>query len=130
MSALQEEITNDPLARGYSGFTDQQLVDSLNTVNRTRNRATMTASEVANQIDVAEFNALLAADKQEIWDVVHIVGGLNPFGVEATIFQNVFGGGSATIANLQAARVENISRGVEIGAGFITLKKINQEILR
>ena len=32
--ALADEINIDPLGRGYSGMTDQQIADSLNTVDR------------------------------------------------------------------------------------------------
>ena len=32
--ALKIELDADPLVRGYSGMTDQQAADSLNTVNR------------------------------------------------------------------------------------------------
>ena len=32
---LKAELTNDPLALGYSTMSDQQAADSLNTVNRT-----------------------------------------------------------------------------------------------
>lgn len=31
---LKNELANDPLARGYSGMTDQQAADSLNTADR------------------------------------------------------------------------------------------------
>lgn len=35
MSILRDELTNDPLALGYIGMTDEQVVISLNTLNRT-----------------------------------------------------------------------------------------------
>ena len=31
---LKQEITTDPLGRGYAGMTDQQIADSLNTADR------------------------------------------------------------------------------------------------
>lgn len=34
IAALTSELTNDPLARGYSGMTNQQAADSLNATNR------------------------------------------------------------------------------------------------
>ena len=34
MSALSKELATDPLARGYAGMTDQQVVDSLLAINR------------------------------------------------------------------------------------------------
>jgi len=118
MSTLKDEIASDPLSRGYASMSDLQVADSLNDITRTRNRPTMTASEVMNQINLAEFGSLTTTQEQQIWDVLHI-GEINPFGVEATIFINLFGGGSATIANLQLARVESISRVTELGLGHV-----------
>ena len=112
IAKLAAELTDDPLTRGYAAMTDEEAADSLNTVNRTRNRDTMTASAVLNAVVISEWNALTDAQRQQIWDVLHI-GEINPFGVEATIFVSVFGGGSATITALQAARLEAISRAVE-----------------
>ena len=34
MSILSDELTNDPLARGYGAMTDQEAADDLNTVYR------------------------------------------------------------------------------------------------
>jgi len=34
ITILADEITNDPLSVGYSGFTDQQIVDSMNGLTR------------------------------------------------------------------------------------------------
>lgn len=37
-SVLSTEVSTDPLLRGYSSMTDQQVADSLNAVNRTVSR--------------------------------------------------------------------------------------------
>lgn len=116
--ALKAELDNDPLARGYAGMTNQQVADDLNTVYREVNRTEMTGSEVLNQINKAEFNALSAADQQRIWDILHLAN-LNPFGVESTLMIDIFGGGSSTITTLQAARKQPVSRGVELGLGIV-----------
>lgn len=113
-ATLKSEIANDPLARGYSGMTNAAIAASLNTANRTRNRASMTASDVFNAINITEFNALSAANKQTVWDTLHL-GTLNPFGVEATIFTNIFGAGSQTVTVLANLRRESISRAQELG---------------
>ncbi len=124
---LKDELVIDPLTRGYVGMTDQAAADDLNSIypapdTRTRNRESMTASEVANAIDVTEFTALTNVQEQEIWNWLHL-GTLNPFGIEATRFIAIFGGGSATIAALSAARVESITRAVElrirVGPGLV-----------
>lgn len=122
MAGLRDEVINDPLGRGYSGMTASEVWADGHIEYRTRNRISMTASEIANQISVAEFNVLSAVDKAEIWNVLHL-GEINPHGVEATIFQNIFGA-SDTITNLQAARVESISRWTELGLGNVKVGHI------
>lgn len=118
IEALKAELTTDPLGRGYSGMTDEQAAVDLNTIYRTQNRELMSSSEVMNAIDITEFNALTAADEALIWNVLSL-GEINPFGVEATIFTNVFGGGSTTITTLSVARQSSVSRAQELGLGAV-----------
>lgn len=121
---LRDEIQNDPLGRGYSGMTDAEVADDLNTQYRTRNRSTLTASEIVNAVDLSEWNALDDVQRQIVWNLLHM-GAINPFGVEATILVNVFGAGSNTIAVLAEARVENISRAQELGLGnWVTAHRV------
>ena len=116
--ALKAELTHDPLDRGYSGMSDVEATTDLNTVYRERNRVAMTGSEVLNAVDTTEWSGLSDAEKQTVWNVIHI-GDLNPFGVEADLLVGVFGGGSATITALSAARKESDSRAVELGLGYL-----------
>ena len=116
--ALKAELTVDPLARGYSGMTDEQAATNLNTVYRTRNKTSMTGSEVINNVVPAEWNALTDAHQAKAWNIVHL-GTINPFGVEAMMLTAIFGAGSATIAALAAARKDNVSRAVELGFGIV-----------
>ncbi len=115
---LTDEIVNDPEGRGYAGMTDAQVADDINLVNRQRNRDTMSATEVLNAINKGEFNAFTAVDQVRVWDVLHFHE-LNPFGLEADLFVDIFGGGSATIVALQAIRVEVITRAQELGLGSV-----------
>ena len=114
--ALTIEIQDDPLVIGYSAMGNQALADNLNALTRNQDKAIMAATEVFNAVAAAEWNALGASDKVRIWDVLHM-GEINPFGLEATVFTNVFGAGSDTIIALAAARKEAISRAIEIGFG-------------
>ena len=118
ITALKTEIDTDPLARGYSGMTDVEVATNLNVVDRTTGKSTMEATSVLNAIDKAEYTALTAANKALVWNVLHI-GTINPFGIEADLFVDVFGGGSTTITTLAALRLNNVSRGVELGIGNV-----------
>ncbi len=115
---LKIEITTDPLVRGYSAMSDSEIAVDINTVYRTVDKATMTGSEVLNAIDKGEFNTLSITNKQLLWDILHI-GNINPFGIEATLFIDIFGGASATIISLQALRKNNVSRAMELGIGKV-----------
>ena len=116
--ALAHELSVDELGRGYSGMTDQEVVDDMHIAYRTRNRTSMSSSEILNSVDPAEFTALSNAAEMAFWNLMSI-GTLNPFGVEATLMINLFGGGSNTITTLKAARVESITREVELGFGEV-----------
>ena len=112
--ALRAELINDPLTRNYTAMTNQQVVDSLNAVDRTRNRASMTGKEVKDRIDVTEWDARTDAQKQIILALCNR-DDLDPFGIDAQIFQDAMAGATNTLAALTSYRVEDISRAQEIG---------------
>ena len=115
---LKTELTSDPLTRGYSGMDDAAAAADLNTLYRKRNKERMSGSEILNEVVKSEFNALSAGDQQRMWDILHL-GEVNPFGIEADMMIDIFGGGSSTISALQAARRDDISRGDELGIGLV-----------
>jgi hypothetical protein len=115
---LKDELVNDPESYGYSGMTPAEVVASLRVVNRTRPRASLTGSEVFNAVVKGEYNVLPEPDQGSVWDVLHL-GTINPFGIEADLFADIFGPQSQTITNLKAIRVEAISREVELGLGRV-----------
>ncbi len=125
LNILKTELITDPLTRGYSGMSDKDAATDLNTVYRTTNKTIMTSTEVFNAIDKVEFDALSATNKQLVWDILHI-GNINPFGLEAVIFIDIFGAGSTTITTLQALRVNNVSRGVELGIGKVRAGNVGE----
>lgn len=127
---LEDEISGDPLGRGYSGMDDVALLTSLNTADRSRNRTSMTGREVKVSVNVTEYNLLSDAKKQQFIeltasnDLGDLDSGLDLFGTDRDILIDIFGGGSTTVSNLATARVETISRGVEIGFGEVTIKSL------
>ena len=121
---LKNEIDTDPLVRGYAGMTDQQVADSLNTVDRTRNRSVMTGKEVKDRIDTTEWAGRTDAQKQIILALCNR-DDLDPFGIDAQIFQDEMAGATNTLAALTAYRVEDISRAVELNLGPVTLYDVD-----
>lgn len=119
LQALKVELLAGHPDTGAYSLDDATAAAELNAVNRTNPRASMTASELMNTINKAEFDALLAGDRALVWNVLHI-GDINPFGIEASIFTSAFGAGSGTITSLAAARIAAVSRADELGIGSPT----------
>jgi hypothetical protein len=126
---LHDELTLDPLARGYAGMTHVEAAADLNTVYRTRNRTAMSGSEIFENTDPAEFAALpegadvagkATRNKKMEWLSFCGIDSVDPFGPAAQFVINVFGSGSTTVSNLAVARVETISRAEELGLGVVT----------
>ena len=117
-AVLHDELTLDPLARGYAGMTDAEAATDLNTEYRQVHVESMSGSEVAQNIVPAEYAALTDTKKTQ---TLALFGwsSLNPWGKEADVMIGIFGVGSQTIANLQTTRLKMISRAVELGLGFV-----------
>lgn len=127
IDALRDELINDPLGRGYSTMSDEEAADDLNSLatGRTRNRTSMTSSEVFNSIVVSELIALTDGDRATVMSIMGF-GAINPFGREADVFISIFGGGSDTITALAAARVDAISRAVELDLGKVKAGNVEE----
>lgn len=126
---LRDELVNDPLGLGYTvdqpvnwdngpaSEADAALLNSLST-GRTRNRAVMTGREFKDEWDTTEFSALTDAQKDLLYSMASR-DDLDPFGIDATVVQDIFPPAGATITALAAARVETISRATELGLGRV-----------
>ena len=123
IDALRDELINDR----YSTMSDEEAADDLNslTTGRTRNRTSMTSSEVFNAIVVSELIALTDGDRATVMAIMGF-GSINPFGREADVFINIFGGGSDTITALAAARVVAISRADELSLGKVKAGNVEE----
>ncbi len=126
---LRDELLSDPLGRSYSTMSDKEETDDLNTEYRSRNRTSVKSTEVFNAIDVSEFIALADGNRNTVMQIVGF-GDINPFGKEADVFISIFGGGSETIIALALARMEPISRAVELGLRLIPVRRGHVEEAR
>ncbi len=131
MADLRDELLTDPLVRGYAGMTDQQAADDLNTVNRTRNRTEMTGDEVFQSIESQAVWVALTANQR--LEFLSLCGRdiLDPFGAaNVNLVKSIFGGGSATVTALEAARIENITRAEELPGVAAPVKVGHVEVAR
>jgi hypothetical protein len=119
IQVLADELTHDPLGRGYAGMSDEQAAVNLNTVDRTRQRDTVLGHEIFNATDHTEYAALADAQKDR-WlalcaiDIINIASG-----VAKALEAEIFGPGTTTRDNLLALKTENISRATELGLGTV-----------
>lgn len=119
---LKAEIDGNPGL--YGAMTDQQVVDELNIVNKSQNRTSMTRQEIYENIDPAALSALTSIQLAQL--NLALSDTVDPFGNAAQVFIDVFGGGSQTITNLQAARVDTVSRASQLGLGIVKLGHVTE----
>ena len=97
IATIKAEITTDPLNRGYTGMTDQQVVDSLHVQDRSQNIASLTGDVMFQQTDATEF-AALADVKKQLWLAMCGRSDVDPFAAaNVAMVQWLFGAGSVTI---------------------------------
>ncbi len=114
-NALRTELDGDPR---YDGLSDADTTDLINLPDRTRNRESMSATEIIQAVDLTELAALSIGGKVDFWGLLGMAE-LDPFGKEATLMVGLFGGSSETIVALQALRIDTISRAEELGFGVV-----------
>lgn len=119
IAALKAELTVDPLTIGYSGMTDAEAADSLNTVNRTVDVGSVTGQQIFEAVVPAHYNAL-SADYKQLFAVIVGMGAIMVNGTNTKLaLTTMFSGATATLAALAALQTERMSRGVELGLGFV-----------
>lgn len=116
IQALSIEITDDPLGRGYSTMTDQQVADDLNTAYREIIRSNLSGSTIFNAIVPSEFSALTADQQRFVRDVFSLGDAVDvgPNTNARTVLLNAFGAGTTTRDNLVAAVTFNVTRAEEL----------------
>ena len=121
--ALKSELQNDPLNRGYSGMTDAQVAEDLNTKYRTGNVTSFSGDFMFTKTDAAEF-AGLTDHKRILW--LSFCGrDVDPWNeVNVEFVKWIFGSTAQTVVNLGAARTQSISRAQELGIGSVTSQDV------
>lgn len=119
LQALKDELTIDPLGRGYSGMNDVQAAESLNTPDREPERETITAGLLMGGLVEAEYDALPSRGKT-YFDLVVSAGEVPLTDEVKTNLGSLFPAGSATRANVLAAMKRPGSRAEELGMGRVT----------
>lgn len=124
MLSLKSELDNDPLGRGYSTMTDQEVADDLNTEYRTQNINSFSGDFMFSRTDPTEFSNL-TDHKQDLWNSFCSKASVDPWesnNVEFVKF--IFGDSSTTVSNLSNSRTEFISRAEDLGYNSISAAQV------
>jgi len=123
---LHTELDTDPLTRGYSGMSDSEAADDLNTVYRTLPVDTVPGSDIFNNTDDAEYGAL-TAEEQNRWLNMCGVSDIDvSSGVAKSLEAELFGAGTDTRTNLLALKTRDVSRGEELGLGIVKAGNVEE----
>ena len=117
--ALKTELLAGHPGTGAYNADDQLAADELNALNISRNRTSMSGDEIFITADATEF-AALSVDNRNLFMSFCGRSSIDPSATankELVIL--LFGGGSTTVTDLNTARVETVSRSVELGFGNI-----------
>lgn len=119
LQSLKDELTNDPLTRGYVALSDEEAADRLNVPDREPDRDTLDSGLLVAAIVRAEYDALTAPAK----DYLRLIGMAQTLPLTATLKTQlgaIFGAGTATRANLLSLLKRPGSRAEELGLGRVT----------
>lgn len=121
---LKTELTDDPLAIGYSGMDDATAAASLNDTGtgRTLPVDTFSGADIFEMIDIEEFEALDPSVKVRV-DRVTSLGGsvlVSPSSKARAVLLAAFALDTKTRNSMIAAVSRDVSRGVELGVGFVS----------
>ena len=123
--ALRAELNGSHPVTGAYSTVDKEAAAQLNALNISHNRTSMTGREVADEIVAADYDALTEDNKTKVLALI-ASDTLDPFGFGANVIKNIFGAGSDTLAALAIARVETISRAVELELGEVTPGRVEE----
>lgn len=117
---LAAELAGGHPVTGAYNVDNQLAADEINAVNRTRNRTSATGKEIKDQIQTVDWNSRSDAQKAQLLSLF-ARDDLDPFGIDADIFTEAMSGHTGTtVADLNAWRVEDISRATELGFPVVT----------
>jgi hypothetical protein len=116
--ALKNELTNDPIARGYAALSDEAAAKTFEVNDRQPNRIDLDGGLLVASIVRSEYAALSAGDK----DYVRLVALASSLPLTATLKTElgaIFPAGSATRTNLLALLKRPGNRAEELDLGGI-----------
>lgn len=113
IATLADEITQDPLARGYATMADDAVATDLADKYRLVWRDTVPGQELLESIDDSDWVNITESERDLVLNILAI-GDLDPQGFARRRMLQVFGAGSATISAMATIARTEISRWAEL----------------
>ena len=125
IAALAAELTAGHPTSGPYSADPQIAADQINAVNQTRIKASISGSELFKATSKVEFASLPAA-QQSAWRETCAIAEHDPSqgGITEATVLDIFPVQGATVAALQAARNETVSRAEVLGLGKVTMSHV------
>lgn len=133
---IADEIANDPLSRGYAAMSDEQVADSMNAVNRTVNTQSVSVEEIADAFVVSELNLMTLQKEIRLWNRLALSETIdvNNQTVIDMLTDSFPAPGAPTngqtLPRLNALKTQTVSRGDELGVGFVAPGHVIEARLR
>lgn len=124
-SDLCDEIALDPLGRGYSSMTAEQVAADLNTVYRSRFLQTVAGADLFEGLEASDWVAISEADRTLTMQILSL-GNIDPQGNARTLLISIFGSGSQTISNMASIATETVSRANELSLGRVRTGNVQE----
>lgn len=116
---LCDEITNDPLGRGYSGMGAEAIAADINTAYRQVFKDSVQGADLFEGIEPSDWVLISEAEKTQVISLLSF-GTVKPQGNIRTFLISIFGGGSQTIANMATIAQHYITRVSELGLNSVS----------
>lgn len=117
-TVLCDELTNDPLGRGYAAKTTEQKTSDINTKYRVKWKKCVDGVILRDQIEEVDWVAI-GTDAQRDRLISVLDGCVNPQGFARFRVVEILGAGSQSLSNMAAVAQNSISRAAELGLGKV-----------
>lgn len=125
IQTIKNEFKNDPLARSYSGMSDHDAKDNLNTADRTVNRNVLSPGEAQVAVISSEYDSLAHA-KRDLWQaILSDTIDINNTNIQTQI-TDIWTVGTTTRKNLDSLKTKLVSRAAELGVGIVKVGDVQQ----
>ena len=127
---LRTELADDPIPKGYSAMSDEEVAVSLNddASGRTLPVDEFSSARIYEMVDTSEFNDLVASDKEVVERVFGLGEGIDvsPSSKARAVLLNAFGAGTSSRTAMVAAVSRAVSRAEELGIGIVRVGHVQE----